>query len=103
MIADRIKMLRETKNISQAELAKKLGMDEENIPDRIEQVNAYDLLYVSKEDRKDEETISPISQELNISKQKRALESLKSELLEEQKTVQSVQTDKGPTLSKRKK
>ncbi len=57
----------------------------------------------SKEDRKDEETISPISQELNISKQKRALESLKSELLEEQKTVQSVQTDKGPTLSKRKK
>ena len=37
----------------------------------------------SKEDRKDEETISPISQELNISKQKRALESLKSELLEE--------------------
>lgn len=35
------------------ELAKKLGMDEENIPDRIEQVNAYDLLYVSKEDRKE--------------------------------------------------
>ena len=57
----------------------------------------------SKEDRKDEETISPISQELNISKQKRALESLKSELLEEQKTVQSVQTDKWPILSKRKK
>ena len=35
------------------ELAQKLGMDEENIPDRIEQVNAYDLLYVSKEDRKE--------------------------------------------------
>lgn len=35
------------------ELAKKLGMDEENIPDKFEQVEAYDLLYVSKEDRKE--------------------------------------------------
>ena len=35
------------------ELAKKLGMNEENIPDKFEQVEAYDLLYVSKEDRKE--------------------------------------------------
>lgn len=35
------------------ELAKKLGIDEENIPDKFEQVEAYDLLYVSKEDRKE--------------------------------------------------
>lgn len=35
------------------ELAKKLGMDEEKIPDKFEQVEAYDLLYVSKEDRKE--------------------------------------------------
>ena len=35
------------------ELAKKLGMDEESIPDKFEQVESYDLLYVSKEDRKE--------------------------------------------------
>ena len=60
----------------------------------------------SKEDnKKDEETITtfPIPQELSISEQKQVLESLKSELLMEQEVVHSVQTDKGPTLSKRKK
>ncbi len=57
----------------------------------------------SKQDKKEEETISPIPQELSISEQKQVLETLKSELLEEQEVVQSTQTDKGPTLSKRRK
>lgn len=57
----------------------------------------------SKEDKKDEETTSPISQELSISEQKQALENLKNELLEEQEVVQSTQIDKGPTLSKKRK
>lgn len=57
----------------------------------------------SKEDKKDEENTLPIPQELSISEQKQALESLKSELLGEQEVVQSIQTDKGPTLSKRRK
>lgn len=35
------------------ELAQKLGMDEENIPDKFEHVETYGLLYVSKEDRKE--------------------------------------------------
>lgn len=58
-----------------------------------------------EDDKKDEETTTtlPIPQELSISEQKQALESLKSELLVEKEVVQSVQTDKGPTLSKRKK
>lgn len=57
----------------------------------------------SKEDKKDEETTSPTPQKLNISEQKQTLESLKSELLEEREVVQSTQTDKGLTLSKRRK
>ncbi len=57
----------------------------------------------SKEDKKDEETISPIPQKLRISDQKQALENLKSELLEEKEVVQSTQIDKGPILSKRRK
>lgn len=58
-----------------------------------------------EDDKKNEETITtlPIPQELSISEQKQVLESLKSELLVEQEVVQSVQTDKGPTLSERKK
>lgn len=39
----------ENKNLK--ELAQKLEIDEEGIPDKFEQVKAYDLLYVSKEDR----------------------------------------------------
>lgn len=35
------------------ELAKKLGIDDESIPNKFEQVATYDLLYVSKEDRKE--------------------------------------------------
>lgn len=57
----------------------------------------------SKEKEKDEEIISPNSQELSISEQKQTLETLKSELLEKQEVIQSTQTDKGPILSKRKK
>lgn len=57
----------------------------------------------SKENKKDEETTLLIPQELSISEQKQALESLKSELLEEKEVVQSTQTDKGQTLSKRRK
>lgn len=33
------------------ELAKKLGIDEDNIPDKFEEINTYELLYISKEDR----------------------------------------------------
>lgn len=57
----------------------------------------------SKENKKDEETTLLIPQELSISEQKQALESLKSELLKEKEIVQSTQVDKGHTLSKRKK
>lgn len=35
------------------DLAQKLGIDEKSIPDKFEQVKAYDLLYVSKDDRKE--------------------------------------------------
>lgn len=57
----------------------------------------------SKEDKKDENATSPTPQELSTSDQKQALESLKSELLEEQEVSRSTQIDKGPTLSKRRK
>ena len=56
----------------------------------------------SKADKKEELTSLP-RQELSISEQKQALESLKRELLEEKEVVQSIQTDNGSTLSKRKK
>lgn len=39
----------ENNNLKQ--LAQKLGIDENSIPDKFEQVNIYDLLYISKEDR----------------------------------------------------
>ena len=42
-------------------------------------------------------------QEFSIINQKKALENLKNELLEEQKTAQFIQTDKGSSLSKRRK
>lgn len=57
----------------------------------------------SKEDKKNKKIISQNSQELSVSEQKQALESLKNELLEEQEVVQSTQVDRGLTLSKRKK
>lgn len=57
----------------------------------------------SKEDKKQEETTPQAPQELSISEQKQALVSLKRELLGEQEAVQSTQTDKGSTLSKRRK
>ena len=80
---------------------KKYG-DKKTLSDTLKSNTSIDLSD-SKEDKKDEETISPISQELNISEQKQALESLKRELLEEQEVVQSTQAVKGPTLSKRRK
>ncbi len=39
----------ENSNLKQ--LAKKLGLDDDNIPDRFEEVNIYDILYISKENR----------------------------------------------------
>lgn len=76
--------------------------DVETFIDTIKSSTSIDLSD-SKEDKKDEETASLIPQELIISEQKQALESLKSELLEEKEVVQSTQTDKGSTLSKRRK
>ncbi len=82
---------------------KKYG-DAETLVNTLKSNTSIDLSD-SKEDKKDEETATtlPIPQELSISEQKRALESLKSELLEEQEVVQSTQTDKELTLSKRRK
>lgn len=57
----------------------------------------------SKENKKDEETTSLISQEISISGQKQALENLKSELLKEKEVVQSTQTYEGPILKKTRK
>lgn len=76
--------------------------DAETLIDTLKSSTSIDLSD-SKEDKKDEETTSLIPQELSISEQKQALESLKIELLEEKEVVQSTQTDKGPTLSKRRK
>lgn len=39
----------ENNNLKQ--LAQKLGLDEDSMPDKFEQIDMYDLLYVSKEDR----------------------------------------------------
>lgn len=76
--------------------------DKETLIDTLKSSTSIDLSD-SKEDKKDEETTSLIRQELSISDQKQALESLKSELLEEKEVVQSTQTDKDQTLSKRRK
>ena len=56
-----------------------------------------------KEDRNVEKTILPSNQELNINEKRQALENLKRELLEEKETIESIQVDEEPTLSKRKK
>lgn len=82
---------------------KKYG-DAETLVNTLKSNTSIDLSD-SKEDKKDEETATtlPIPQELSISEQKQALESLKSELLDEQEVVQSTQTDKELTLSKRRK
>lgn len=56
----------------------------------------------SEEDKRDEEIISPISQELSISEQQQALESIKSELLRKQEVVQSSLPDKNARLAKKK-
>lgn len=76
--------------------------DAETLIDTLKSSTSIDLSD-SKEDKKDEETTSLIPQRLSISEQKQALESLKSELLEEKEVVQSTQTNKGLTLSKRRK
>lgn len=76
--------------------------DKETLITALKNNTSIDLSY-SKEDKKIEETTLKTTQGLSISEQKQALESLKNELLEEQETVQSNQTDEGPTLSKRRK
>lgn len=83
---------------------KKYG-DAETLVNTLKSNTSIDLSDSKEDDKKDEETTTtlPIPQELSISEQKQGLESLKSELLVEQEVVQSVQTDKGPTLSKRRK
>ena len=57
----------------------------------------------SKENKKDEETTSPISQELSISEQKQALKNLRNELLEEQQITQNSHAESGSTLAKKRK
>lgn len=71
---------------------KKYG-DTETFIDNLKSNTDIDLRD-SKEDKKEEETISLIPQELSISEQKRALENLKRELLEEKEAVQSTKGDK---------
>lgn len=51
-------------------------------------------------DDKKEEVAKPV-QELSVSDQKKALENLKNELLEEQQTTQKSHTENGPTLIKK--
>ena len=94
------KVVEAWKNVVQAGM-KKYG-DAKTLIDTLKSSTSIDLSN-SKEDKKDEETTSPIQQKLRISDQKQALENLKSELLEEKEVVQSTQTDKGPTLLKRRK
>jgi len=94
------KVIEAWKTVVQAGM-KKYG-DAETLVNTLKSNTSIDLSD-SKEDKKDEENTLPIPQELSISEQKQALESLKSELLGEQEVVQSIQTDKGPTLSKRRK
>ena len=66
---------------------------------------SIDLDGSKEDDKEDGKTITalPISQELSLGEQKQILESLKCELLAEQEVEKFVQTDKGPTLLKRKK
>lgn len=56
----------------------------------------------SKDDKKDEEMISPIPQELSISYQKQSLENLKSELLKESKEVNN-SSDKSSSFTRVKR
>lgn len=83
---------------------KKYG-DAETLVNTLKSNTSIDLSDSKEDDKKGEETTTtlPIPQELSISEQKQVLESLKSELLVEQEVVQSVQTDKEPTLLKRKR
>ena len=94
------KVVESWKTIVQAGM-KKYG-DPETFIDNLKSNTDIDLRD-SKEDKKEEETISSIPQKLSISEQKRALENLKRELLDEKEAVQSTKGDKEPTFSKRKK
>lgn len=82
---------------------KKVVMEEwEKFFEEVRQ-KAMPIFLKQLKDKKEEETTSLSSQKLSISEKKQELENLKSDLLEEKETVQSTKTDKGPTLSKRRR
>ena len=71
-------------------------VDVETLVDSLKNIDLSDS-------KKDKTTEEKIPQELSISEQRQVLENLKSELLEEQDVVQSVQTNKDRTLTKIRK
>lgn len=71
-------------------------VDVETLVDSLKNIDLSDS-------KKAKTTEEKIPQELSISEQRQVLENLKSELLEEQDVVQSVQTNKDRTLTKIRK
>lgn len=91
------KIIEAQRNASQEEIKK--YSDAETLTDSNSNIDSSD----SKKYKKDEKTISLTPQESSVSEQKQMLENLKKKILEEQETIQSAKTDKGPTLSKTKR